>query len=277
LRSAPPQTILAAALPASDNPPRVKRRRVHVQQVRPGVVELPEREAHHLRDVLRLKVGDVVELFDDQGAVAEADLIRCGAGGVAVAVAQVQATETTTTKTDATSIQIVVASAVPKGERADWMIEKLSELGVSRFIPLAAARSVVLPEGKNKRDRWERIAIEAARQSRRSGVMSVEPLTKLDDALAGVHGSGMVLSTADDARPILDVVRSSILQSPSSFTLFIGPEGGWTDAELAACAAAGGLTSARLTATILRVETAAVAAAAVVAAAAMTRAGESHR
>lgn len=258
----------------SDNPPRVKPRRVHVKQVHPGVIELADREAHHLRDVLRLKVGDLVEVFDDEGNVAEADIIRCGAGGVAVAVAQVRATAAATL--DANPIELVVASAVPKGERADWMIEKLSELGVSRFIPLAAARSVVLPEGKNKRDRWIRIATEAARQSRRSGVMSIAPLMKVDDVIQASRGStGLVLSTANDSRPILDVVQSSILHRPFSLTLLIGPEGGWTDEELSSCAS-GGLTGARLTATILRVETAAVAAAAV-AAAALTGAGASHR
>jgi 16S rRNA (uracil1498-N3)-methyltransferase len=274
LRPTAPQTILAALRGASDNPPRVKPRRVHVKHVHTGIIELPERQAHHLRDVLRLKVGDVVEVFDDQGAVAEADIIRCGTGGIAVAVAQVRSSDAT--GAEAPTIEIVVASALPKGERADWMIEKLSELGVSRFIPLAAARSVVLPEGKNKRDRWTRIATEAARQSRRKGVMSIEPLMKLDHLIETLGSTSIILSTAPDAAPILDVIQSSIVHSPSSLTLLIGPEGGWTDEELATCKAAG-LTSAKLTATILRVETAALAAAAVVAAALLDRAGQTDR
>src|SRR5687767_15989799 len=76
-----------------------------------------------------------------------------------------------------------IAAAVPKGDRADWMVEKLSELGVEEFIPLASARSVVLPEGRNKRERWVRIATEAAKQSRRGGVMRVGELTPVAEAL----------------------------------------------------------------------------------------------
>jgi len=238
----------------------VTRRRANVRQVHPGVIELSEREAHHLRDVLRMKLGDVIELFDDAGAVADAQIVECDQQRVAVRVDALQAGGT-----DPTSVPIVVASAVPKGDRAEWMIEKLSELGVSRFIPLATARSVVLPEGRNKRDRWTRIATEAAKQSRRSGVMTIDALTALDDLLRTVEPrSAFILSTGADARGLADVLQSSMLHARSSISLLVGPEGGWTDDELARCAAAG-LTSAKLTATILRVETAAVAAAAVAA------------
>jgi 16S rRNA (uracil1498-N3)-methyltransferase len=238
----------------------VTRRRANVRQLHAGVIELPEGEAHHLRDVLRMKAGDVVELFDDSGAVAEGQIVECSANRVAVTVIA-QASQ------PQVGVPITVASAVPKGERAEWMIEKLSELGVSRFVPLATARSVVLPEGKNKRDRWARIAIEAAKQSRRSGVMQIESLTKLHDAIAMARdtAAAFVLATEAGARPLVELVKSQMAKLHAGVVLFIGPEGGWTNEELAACAA-GGLTSAKLTATILRVETAAVAAAAIVAA-----------
>jgi 16S rRNA (uracil1498-N3)-methyltransferase len=124
---------------------------------------------------------------------------------------------------------------------------------------LAAARSVVLPRGRNKQERWERIALESAKQSRRSGTMRIAPLTPLAAALAAMAGAGWVLSTADDAQPIAQLARSPL----SSVTAFIGPEGGWTDDELAAFSRAG-VTPVRLTDTILRVETAAIAAAATV-------------
>jgi 16S rRNA (uracil1498-N3)-methyltransferase len=140
------------------------------------------------------------------------------------------------------------------------MIEKLSELGVSRFIPLATARSVVLPTGQNKRDRWVRIATESAKQSRRTGVMQIDELTPLSKVVDLRAEGQMVfyLSTAASATSI-----SSFSLHPSAL-LLIGPEGGWTPDEIALFESHH-LTGVKLTATILRVETAAVAAAAVVA------------
>lgn len=227
-------------------------RRVHVKQVRTGDIDLDPQQAHHLSAVLRLEHGSEVEAFDDAGATAKAMLLLDGRS-TALRIERID-----DAPTDAAS-QIVVAAAVPKGDRADWMIEKLSELGVARFIPLASARSVVLPEGKNKHDRWTRIAAEAAKQSRRRGVMSIDRLTPLANALAAAAPGGWFLSTAADALPIATAPRGA-----NRLQLFIGPEGGWTDEEMAAMRSRG-LTPVALTATILRVETAAVAAAAIVA------------
>jgi 16S rRNA (uracil1498-N3)-methyltransferase len=119
----------------------------------------------------------------------------------------------------------------------------------------------VLPEGKNKRERWTRIATEAAKQSRRRGVMRIEELTRLGDALADATGAGICwhLSTAAGATSVLDLVGRNNL---AALTAFIGPEGGWTDEEIAQFQAAGA-TGVKLTPTVLRVETAAVAIAAI--------------
>jgi len=224
-------------------------RRLHVRHLHVGNVQLPEAEAHHARDVLRMNELAIVELFDDAGQVARGKLSFDGQRGASVAVDAVH--------TPAVApFQLTIAAAVPKGERADWMIEKLGELGVSRFIPLATERSVVLPGGTNKRQRWERLAIESAKQSRRAGIMRIDDLTPLESAMS----SGWYLSTNDDAASIGEMLGQKREQE---LRLFIGPEGGWTDAERTAFDAAG-LTGVRLTDTILRIETAAVAAAAVV-------------
>jgi 16S rRNA (uracil1498-N3)-methyltransferase len=237
-----------------------------------GPVELDRDEAHHARDVLRLGVGDAVELFDDAGAVGRAVIERCDAGAVVVRVDRVEPRPA--------AGALTIASAVPKGDRAEWMVEKLSELGVDRFVPLAAARSVVLPAGKNKRDRWQRIATEAAKQSRRAGVMRIEVLTEVVSLLTPSPGSPEVtaqrlvrgwgegsvcyLDTDPRAQSLIDHLQSQISDLRSQITLLIGPEGGWTDEETAVMRDRG-LTGVKLTATILRVETAAVAAAAIVA------------
>ena len=232
-------------------------RRIHTSTLRAaGDLTLSEREAHHARDVLRLGTGDVVELFDDAGATARGTIVSSATAGVVV---RVEAPSAATAGDVA--VRLTVAAAVPKGDRAEWMIEKLSELGVERFIPLATARSVVLPEGKNKRDRWTRIATEAAKQSRRRGVMRIAELTKLGNALADATGAGACwhLSTAAAATRVLDLVGPV---PPRALTAFVGPEGGWTDEELAQFESAGA-TAVKLTPTVLRVETAAVAIAAI--------------
>jgi 16S rRNA (uracil1498-N3)-methyltransferase len=224
-------------------------RRVHVPALHAGRLSLPATEAHHVRDVLRLTVGDALELFDAAGRTAAGRVVAVSTGGVDVDVSAVAVV-------DRPAVALTVAAAVPKGDRADWMVEKLSELGVARFVPLAAARSVVLPGGRNKTDRWERIAVESAKQCRRLGVMVVDAVTPLPDVLRG--GTGWVLSTEGDSTPV------RLLATPAVLTVLVGPEGGWTADELAACAAAG-WTAAGLGGTVLRVETAAVAVAAVVA------------
>ncbi len=224
-------------------------RRLHVPHLHLGSVTLPEGEAHHARDVLRLEEQSIVEVFDDAGQVARGKLRFDGSRLAHVSVEELL-------PRDASMFHLSVAAAVPKGERADWMVEKLSELGVAEFIPLKTDRSIVLPGGANKRQRWERLAIEAAKQSRRVGVMRIGELATLAPALK----PGCYLSTEPGGVAIGERVRKN---RPAELRLFIGPEGGWTDGERASFEAAG-LTAVKLTDTILRIETAAVAAAAVV-------------
>ena len=220
-------------------------RRFHVDQVHPGENHLGREASHHAVNVLRLGTGDAVELFDDTGNTGQGEITSTNDSAVTVKI--------DTIKAHASSVGIHIASAVPKGSRADWIIEKLSELGVTRFTPLATERAVVLPEGTGKRDRWQRIAEEAARQSARPGVMQIDPLTPLDRVLEGQPG--FFGSTATPAHPL-----SSVLGHAGEVTILIGPEGGWTDGEIARMTAKG-WRAVTFGPTVLRVETAAIAAA----------------
>ena len=233
-------------------------RRIHVPALRIGDIRLDSSEAHHARDVLRLRSGAPIEVFDDSGKTADAVLVGEGIGDLAVRIEQV--------REPTHRAQWTIAAAIPKGERADWMVEKLSELGTAKFIPLAAERSVVLPEGKNKPQRWTRIATESAKQSRRQGVMEIAPLTSVADVIALLRPphepiDAWYLSTASGALPINKALQQ---RKHDSLLLVIGPEGGWTNSEMDLFQAAG-MLDVSLTHTILRIETAAVAAAAVVA------------
>jgi 16S rRNA (uracil1498-N3)-methyltransferase len=237
-------------------------RRVHVTKLSAGEVTLGREASHHLRTVLRLGAGAAVEVFDDSGAVAQGEIVSVDPA-VVVRIAQIDR--------PASVLRWTVASVVPKGGRADWMIEKLSELGVSRFQPISTARSVVTAEGASKRDRWSRLAAAAAEQSHRAGVMEIAemlPVTRVLRTLAPKLQEpeskvvAWCLSTRD-ATPIGALIDRAAATASQELTMFIGPEGGWTEDELRAFAEAG-VAPAGLTRTILRVETAAVAAAAVV-------------
>ena len=195
-----------------------------------------------------------MEVFDDAGQIASAMIESIDAKEIMLRVESMM-------QGLVKQRSLIVAAAVPKGDRADWMVEKLSELGVDRFIPLAAQRSVVLPAGKNKIERWTRLAVESAKQSRRVGVMQIAELTAMSDAIASVTGAGWYLSTRADASPIHQAMEQA--EKPPTLTLFIGPEGGWTDEEIAEFDKAK-LIGVGLTKTILRIETAAIAAAAVI-------------
>lgn len=222
-------------------------RRLHVSSLQAGENILSPEEAHHLRNVLRLQVGDEVEIFDDGGQVAGGRITVCDAGRVAVLAEEL---------VKRVGSGITIASAIPKGERADWMVEKLSELGVDRFIPLACEHSVVVPAGKNKLERWWRLAVESAKQSRRAGVMQIGEVST-PDAVIKIGGVTAYGSTGAGA-----VALHQLL--PRAELLLIGPEGGWSDAELQQfqqCNCIG----VRLTTTVLRVETAAVVGAALLA------------
>ena len=141
-------------------------RRLRVEKVQLGEVQLSQQEAHHARDVLRLTVGTEVEVFDDRGELGRGEICELTKSRVVLRVREVSAAAEA-------GLRWTILSAVPKGNRADWMVEKLSELGTHSFVPLATARSVVVPEGKNKAQRWQRLADESAKQSKRRGVMQI--------------------------------------------------------------------------------------------------------
>ena len=211
-------------------------------------VPLSPGDAHHLARVRRLGEGDAIEVFDPQGRTAAATLVRDGDAW------HVRLTNNPQAAPANSAARLTVAAAVPKGQRAEWMVEKLAELGVGRLVPLIAARSVVEPGG-GKLDRWRRVAGAAAKQSRATPITLDSPV-RLADALADLPQPAVALATEVEAETLAtmhDVV-----------TLLVGPEGGWTPAELDGFRAAG-CRFATLGPTVLRIETAAVCSAAVAA------------
>jgi 16S rRNA (uracil1498-N3)-methyltransferase len=159
--------------------------------------------------------------------------------------------------------EIVLVAAIYKFDRMEWAIEKCTELGVTRIVPVIARRTDAhLAAGAGKRvERWRRIAHEAAQQSRRLGAPEIDEPVKLREALTVEASTRLLLNENEQSENI----REALKKSAGAVAVAVGPEGGWTAEEIAEFDAAG-WRSVTLGATILRAETAAIAALAVVAA-----------
>jgi 16S rRNA (uracil1498-N3)-methyltransferase len=158
--------------------------------------------------------------------------------------------------------ETVLLMAVYKFDRMEWAIEKCTELGVTRIVPVIARRTDAhLATAAAKRvERWRRIAHEAAQQSRRQRVPQIDEAVKLKAALEVETGVRLLLNENERAKKICD----SLSEKPQEVAIAVGPEGGWADEELAQFDAAG-WQSVTLGSRILRAETAAIAAMAAVA------------
>jgi 16S rRNA (uracil1498-N3)-methyltransferase len=210
--------------------------------------------ADHLVRVLRAQVG---QEFD----IATGTVVRRGRI-VSIAPGRVEF-ELGEEVPTAPTAEITLLLAVFKFDRMEWAIEKCTELGVSRIVPVIARRTDAhLASAAAKRaERWRRIALQAAEQSRRAVPPEIAPPIKLQDAASLTGALRIVLAESEQKTLLRDVLASN--PADGKIILAIGPEGGWAEDELQLFDKAGWI-SASLGSTILRAETAAIAATAVV-------------
>jgi 16S rRNA (uracil1498-N3)-methyltransferase len=177
-------------------------------------LEMPAGEANHVLKVLRGRQGDYVEVVDGAGRLFAARLC----GGREVAVTEESAAP------DGGGGEISLYQAVPKGGRMDFVVAKATEVGATRIVPLLAERGVVNPR-EGKVGRWRRVAEAAARQSLRLSVPEVAEPIGFEEAAPKVGEAGVLLHNDPELPPLEAVVRARA-------SLFVGPEGGWSDEEL---------------------------------------------
>jgi 16S rRNA (uracil1498-N3)-methyltransferase len=227
----------------------------------PGdAVALSDDEAHHLRDVLRVRIGEEVELFDGRGWSCRAIVADASRRSVAVQATTPPVFE----EPDRPALWMAVAP--PKLDRLKWLVEKATELGVTRLIPLITERTVVTP-GEGKLQRLEAVVAQACKQCGRNTLMQIVPPVAWSDFWMARDSATDTPSTcALVAHRDGQSLRAGLSSVPDRVVIVVGPEGGLTPAELKQATERGGAPTT-FGRHILRIETAAIAAVAAVQAA----------
>lgn len=222
---------------------------------RPRLIVTGE-EARHAAKVKRVEPGEVVEVLDGRGTVARGCVLRAGpeSGGRGGREWVVEVEVETVTPAARVRPRVEVWSATPKGGRVDELIDGLSQIGAAAWTPLATARGVVSPR-ETKLGRLQRVAWEAAKQCGRAWALEIGPERPFAESLRAEEGVAVVL--ADGAGAPYEPTGAATVR------LLIGPEGGWSEAELA-LARELGVGVARFGPHAMRIETAAVVAAGIV-------------
>jgi 16S rRNA (uracil1498-N3)-methyltransferase len=219
-------------------------------------VALGADEARHAHDVLRLETGDEVFVFDGEGHE-----YHCVIAQLTSHSGTLNVMEEMSPASPESPLDLTLAVALLKGEKFDLVVQKATELGVTRLAPLITARADVRirepADARKKADRWTRIAFESAKQCGRAQLMLVDPPMNLDDFFRSITDVQLKLTyTARDGDPHADLAK--IEMKDACVAAMIGPEGGWTDDELKQ-ARANGCKVVTLGGRILRAETAALA------------------
>ncbi|MGD1209989.1 MAG: RsmE family RNA methyltransferase [Candidatus Acidiferrales bacterium] len=235
------------------------RRRFFVERFDSHSAALRGQAAEHLGRVLRAEPGQLYELSDGHrvwlGRIERVALTKRGESRIDFALVElVPAREP--------SVQIDLLLSLVKFDRFEWCLEKATELGVREIVPLAAARTdkPLIAAASKRRVRWEKILLESAQQSRRLSPPLIREPVSPEKAFAQCSaGARIVLSERPGAPSMREALRGAAPGAgPNVAALAIGPEGGWTDAEIAAAKAAG-FDEASLGENILRTETAVLA------------------
>jgi 16S rRNA (uracil1498-N3)-methyltransferase len=188
----------------------------------PGRVTLEGPEAHHLAAVSRLRPGDLVCLFNGDGHEYPARVVSCGRKSVALDVLGMESPQREL------PFRMEIAAPLPKGDRGQFLIEKLTELGAAAYVPLRTERSVVHP-GETRLEKLQRLVIEASKQCGRNVLMQVTPVTDWVDYC--------VRESLPLARYLAHPAKSGDtkfheIELDQDMSLAVGPEGGFTDEEI---------------------------------------------
>jgi 16S rRNA (uracil1498-N3)-methyltransferase len=229
------------------------RRRWIADEVAGDRAFLLDQNAEHLSRVLRAQIGQQFEIATPEG-VRIGTIMAIEAERVEFSLAELADGRSTPTQT-----AVHLYLAIFKFDRLEWAVEKCTELGVSSITPVFAKRTDthLVSAARKRVERWRRIAHEAAQQSRREAAPQIADPENLETAIGKAEGSRIVLAEGEREQRLIDLIAAG-----EDLSLAIGPEGGWTESELALFQSSE-WKFASLGPTILRAETAAIAAVAI--------------
>ncbi len=219
-----------------------------------GHIVLDPQQSHHIRSVLRLHPGDTVTCFDGEGKCAKTRIVSIESNHTVLDIVAMEDSQ------PVLPVRLTLAQAVIKSQRMDLIIQKAAELGVDCLIPIFSANTVVdvaANKQLSKLQRWQKISVESAKQCVRNVVMQVDPFMELSALTDNFASYDAVFMGSPYVAP-LDL--SQTVASCKNILLVIGPEGGFTDQEMAACTESPNYMPWRFSNTVLRAETAAITA-----------------
>jgi len=219
-----------------------------------GRARVTGKELHHLRDVMRLAAGSAIVLVAEDGRAYAAHIERFEDGAAIAAITGIVAPHRPRAR-------VILAAALIKGPRMDFMVEKAVELGATELWPLLTARAVVRSASAERLERWRRLADAAIKQSLGAAPMTIVAPLAVEAMTAIVPDEMLAILCAQDGEPLGRILRD---RRPPGMLIACGPEGDFDDGERARMLAAGFVT-AGLGPNRLRSETAAIAALSIVA------------
>ena len=216
------------------------------------------RQVHQLRDVLRLGGGDRIAVLDGSGREYQVELEKVDRGSASGIVTAVSTTAEPRTR-------ITLYQALLKASRFEFIVQKCTELGVARFVPVLCQRCVVKgPDAASERklERWRRIIVEAAEQSGRGRLPVLEPAVTFEQACQSAAGFSLLPWEGEEGLGLRAALHGELARGdgPLSVSLFVGPEGGFEPSEVE-FARSCGVIPVTLGSRVLRAETAGLVAA----------------
>ncbi len=220
------------------------------------LLQLPATAAAHVARVLRARDGDPVVLFNGDGREYESRIETVRGTRVAVAIGAARTVDRES------PVALTLMQCLPRGDRMDWIVQKATELGVTRIVPLVSRRSVIkitAGQADAKAAHWRAIAVAACEQSGRNRVPTIDTPRGLDEHLGAIGAAGTRLVFDPQAEPGAADSGCRHAAAPLAVDFVVGPEGGFEPQELDGLRIAG-FRGVRLGPRILRTETAAIAA-----------------
>ena len=203
-------------------------------------------ETRHLRDVLRLRESETIQVFDGEDREFLCEIEKIGKRETVVKILK-----EISPPAPASNLDLTLAAAILKGEKFDLVVQKAVELGVTRFVPVQTKRTdVKFKDSEKKLERWRRIALEAAKQSGRAGLMKIEMVIEFTEFIKTAEGTKILFAESGGD-------RFSKIEETKKITAVIGSEGGWENSEIEA-ARNSGFQIITFGGRILRAETAAI-------------------